>query len=428
MFRLHDRTRRLLCVAAFVLLGIAPTVAVAVWSVVRHWPGRVAAEAESLGRRLGLNVRLAGLTHVRPGVVRYQGLQLSDPETGRRLLSCPAVECQWTRKTGPAGRDSLALALTAVQPEIQADALPELGCLAQRFMQAQTGWAEPDARLDAGDVTLRLREGAIALRQVQGLVATLPGGVQAEVSFRMTGQGAGEPLRIRLGRNRQMTPPATGVEFSTGGAAVAMSTLALVLPDVSVLGPDARFQGSIWAHRLPDGWQGELSGQLLDVELGLLLRDGFPHKLSGPARLDVNVARFRQGRVEEAAAVLPGGPGLVSRSLLDAAVERLGLARGNPPATANDLVPYEQLAVAIVINRQGLALRGQCPGAERTILADRYGALLGDPLSPSLPSAALVHLLLPASDLVVPASRQSERLIRLLPVPEALAPSTALRP
>ena len=66
MIRLHDRSRRRVCVAAFVLLGVMPALLAGGWCLSRNLPGCRRMEAEQLGRQLGLNVDLGGVKYVRP--------------------------------------------------------------------------------------------------------------------------------------------------------------------------------------------------------------------------------------------------------------------------------------------------------------------------------------------------------------------------
>ena len=91
-------------------------------------------------------------------------------------------------------------------------------------------------------------------------------------------------------------------------------------------------------------------------------------------------ARFQRGHLEAVTGVLSSGQGVISRSLLTAAIDRLGLVRGNEPSTPGEFVPYDQMNVAFLLNPQGLQVQGRCQaGGTGAILADRYGPLLCDP-------------------------------------------------
>lgn len=431
MFRLHDNTRRQICRVAFLLFCVAPTVGVSVWCVRRHLPGVVEAEARTLERELSLKVSLDRIRHLRPGGVLYEGLELADPETGRVLLRCRLVEADWKRITDQRGQQKASLVLIASQPEIEAGGFEQLGQLLGRMLRHQAGPPGLDVRLTAGEVTLRSADQSQTLTELRGSIESFEHGTQAEAGFRLAGVDAPQRVRVRIVRNRQTTPPATGFELDTGGGAVPCSLLAVGLPGLERLGSRSRFRGYVWANettdgRTPGGWDGELTGQLFDVDLDDLVTGRFPHKLSGTAQVTVQSARFHRRRLEEAAGTLVAGPGVISRSLIDAAAEHLGLVRGTEPQTPGDLVPYEQLALAFLIDSGGLRLQGRssasAPGA---ILVGRRGRLLSEPVLQPRPVVALLRTLVPANRHQVPATRQTGWLIGHLPVPQIVPPEGA---
>ncbi len=431
MFRLHENTRRRICRAAFFLLCVLPTAGVSVWCARRHLPGVAGAEARELQRELGLDVSLEGLRHLRPGGVLYEGLELSDPETGRLVLRCRVLEADWEQTTDGQGRRRASLVLIASQPEIEAAAVDQLRELLGRMLRRRTGRPQMDVRLAAGQLTLRSAGGSQTLTELEGSIESFPDGTRSEASFRLAGIDTPQPIRIRVVRNRQTTPPASAFELDTGGGAVPCDLLAMGLPCLERFGPRSRFRGYIWVNQTGDGrttahWAGELAGQVFDLDLDDLVTGHFPHKLSGTAQVTVHSARFRGDRLEEAAGTLTAGPGVISRSLIDAAVEQLGLARGAEPEAPGDLVPYGQLALAFLIDSRGLQLQGGCsasaPGA---ILVDRQGRLLSQPTLQPQPVVALVRMLVPASRHQVPATRQTDWLIGLLPIPEIVPPEDA---
>ena len=427
MFQLYDRTRRQICIAAFFAFCVAPTVIVLACGVWRHLPWQVDREAERLSRQLGQKVSLEGVRHLRPGVVLYEGLELSDPETGQTVLRCRLLETNWERPTGQEGSCEASLTLIASQPEIEAAQLDQFWQLVRRVLTRRAGCPRIDVRLTAGELTIRAGESSQTLTGVQGRIRTLASGTRAEVDFRLAGVEMPEPARIRVNRNCQIDPPATGFELHTGGVALPCSLLATGLPGLERLGSRSDFCGHVAANETPQGWNGQLAGRLTNVDLDRLVTGRFPHKLSGMADVTITKARIEHGRLEELAGSLAAGPGVISRSLLDASVSRLGLAAGNgEPEVPGYLVPYEQLAVAFLIDSEGLRLAAQSPqGSSRAILTGRYGPLLGEPASGPQPVVALLAMLVPLSEVQVPATRQTDWLMRHLPVPDVVPPPTA---
>jgi hypothetical protein len=355
---------------------------------------------------------------------------LADPETSQCLLRCRLLEIQWKTIASGQGNGKTMLVLRASQAEIETAGLHQLGCLLHRVMQGQTGPPAPDLRIAAGELTLRAGANSQTLTCVEGNLDNLSGGVQAVVAFRLPGADMSEPVKIRLVRNRQTTPPASGFELYTGGGALPCDLLAAGLPELGALGSRSRFRGYIWANQdctdhAIDNWSGEATGQLLGVDLGLLVSDHFPHKLSGAADMTIQTARFHHGRLEEVAGTIVAGPGVISRSLLQAAVKYMQFSSGADLDLLGDQVPYDQLALGLFMDGRGLRIEGRCPSTQRGIvMIDRRLCLLSAPEVQPQPAAALIQTLVPESTVQVPATNQTDWLVTHLPMPQAIAPQS----
>jgi hypothetical protein len=265
MFQLHDKTRRRICLAAFGLFCLTPTALVAGWCIAWQLPGHLRAETQRLQQQLGLTVALGGLRHLRPGVVVYKGLSLSDPETGQTVLRCPAIEVACTRQADEKGQSHPAMLLTVSGGEIEAAALGRLEQLVECLLQSQAGWGDLDVRLAAGAVTLRSGDNSQTLADVQAAIEAVPGGAQARAVFHLTGSAAPAAMKIRLIRNRQLKPPAYGLELDTGGVPLPCGLLAAGLAELKPLGPASRFCGHLWATQTPGGWTTERQGKLSEA-------------------------------------------------------------------------------------------------------------------------------------------------------------------
>ena len=201
------------------------------------------------------------------------------------------------------------------------------------------------------------------------------------------------------------------------------------LGELRSLGPRCRFRGYVWADETADGWEGELTGQLVELELSSLVSDHFPHRLSGIGQATIQSARFRRGRLEEGNATLVAGPGAID-SLAGHLCDGLpGPRAGAEPIPVGEQIAYQQLAIAATLDAGGLRLHGQCAaGGPGTILSDGRVALLAESPRRLHPVSALVQMLVPASAVQVPASRQTDWLLRHLPLPDAIAPGSAATP
>jgi hypothetical protein len=422
MFHLHDTTRRRIGLTGFLMLGVLPALLVVGWCVDRRLPGRIEAESELLSQRLGLNVKLGELRHLQPGVTLYEGLEAADPETGRRVFRCRLLEISKGQQTDAQGQRRPTLTVIASQPEIEADALDRIWQCLQRTLEGFHGPLETDVQISASELTLQSPRDAQTLTDVKATLENLTGGVCARMDFRLVGADTPEPARISIGRDRQTSPPTTRFELYTGDGELPCNVLAMGVDELKPLGPRSRFRGYIWASEMPDGWQGEVSGKLVELDIGRLVSDYFPHRLAGMGEVTIRSARFRHGRLEEGNADVEAGPGTIDRSLMEAAVDRLGLVAGQLPPADSESISYDQLAFVATLDAQGLRLSGRCDASEPgVILSQGRQCLLGQSSRQSMPVVAFVRTLVPQSEVQVPASRQTDWLLRHLPVPEIMS-------
>ena len=209
MIQLHDKTRRRICLAAFVSLCLVPTAVVAAWCVAWQLPGHKAAEIARLRQQTGMDVDLTGLDHPRPGTLRYRGLTLSDPETGQAVLRCrpagsrldPLPPTRQARRR-PSSRSR------PPEAEIDAAGANRLGQLLDRILQNQGDCSDVEFHLSAGQLTLDCDEGPQTLTDVEGAIEAIRGGARPAPPFARP--------RIVLGRRGQSRRRfACGAEIGT---------------------------------------------------------------------------------------------------------------------------------------------------------------------------------------------------------------------
>ena len=407
---MHERTRRLICRCLFGTLCVLPTVFVLGVAATRSRPGHVRSCTARLSDQLGLTVALGDVSCPRPGVTLFKQLRLADPETGNSIARIRLVEI--VRRDG-------AMVLVASQPEVERDGFWHLCQMLHDWVLCRFGSDHAAVHFLGGEVTLHGDDGSQTLSDVRGQIDSSPAGPRARLDFRVAGIDMAEPVQIRILRNRQIAPPATRVEFHSGGSALPCSMLSTYVPALSQVGERCRFRGSIWASREADGWAGELSGRLTEVDLDRLVSDGFPHKLSGLAEIVISRARFHRGRLVEATGSLSASGGVVGQSLLEALVESMHLSpKGRTDQSAGGLVQYGELAFGFTIDASGLTLCGQCnPAPPGTVLLGRSGPLLGEPAYQPLPVVGLVRALVPFSEVQVPATHETDAVLHVLPVP-----------
>lgn len=406
MFALHQRSRRYVCRVAFLVFCAMPTLLVLGWIVWLHTPFPVRAAAHGIGTQLGVEVSLDRVSHPRPGATVYHGIVLTDRETGQRILATDEV------RTASRGG---TLQVTAARIELQDAHLDLLWqILADRLRIWQTG----SIQLAVGQVAM----GPTTATRLRGRLQATGDEAQSLITFCLPDTAEESPLRVHILRNRQTAPPTTQVELRTGNTSLPCSIAWPLLPGLVELGDDAHFRGVAWGTLQRGGWTGQiLGGELTAVDFDRLVSSRYPCRLSGTARIFIEQAHLRDGRLAVAAGSLAVGPGLISRSLCQAALEGLHLFAFDALVTNSQLIPYEQLACKFAVDSHGLKLQGACRGAPGTklptgtILTTTTGPLLAVTRSASLSPVALVRTLVPRRDLLVPATPAAEALVRTMP-------------
>lgn len=417
MFPLHDRTRRRLALVAFGVTCLLPTLLILVWGIGRQMPWQADAESRRLEGMLGLQVRIDRVRNLRPGVRRYEGFALHDPETGQRLFRCEHLEI---RSGSPAPIGPATVVLHSHQPVVDEDGAAALYQLLSRAMQGQFGRAPLDVRWTADELTVGEGGETVALADLSGHVQSHPDGVKAQMRFRLADAAAADPAHVEVHRNRSTSPPGLELKLYTGAAPLPCRLLATWLPAFEALGPECRFRGYVQAGRTTDGWHGELTGHFADVDLGRLARERFAQPFAGLGQVTVERARFAGSRVEEATGGVSVGPGAIGRALLHSATAKMSLVQSTPLPARDDPVPFRQLAAAWHVDADGLRLEGRCSSAgPRTLLAGVEPWQVAEPVVQPLPVAALVRALSPDLPAEVPATPESAWLLRHLPLPEA---------
>jgi len=416
-FAIHERTRRLICRLAFLLLCLLPTVAVTGWIGIIRLPAYQSARRASwqreLSRQWGLVVSLDAVRHPRRGVTLLDSVRLQDPETGKLIASIRQIEI------GDRGDGWVVL---AAQPEVQSDQIYRLWeAFHERFLRSDSP-SESSILLHAGELTIRRDDqtGSSTLSDVRCRWTRAGDGPRISFEFRDVALPTAEPVQLRVTRNRQLSPPATRWELDTRSTPLPCSLLADQVPVLRWLGDDGTYQGTVDVVCSPSGWHGELAGRFRNVDLERLVTERYEHKLSGTAEVLFRRARFQNGKLSDAAGDVICGGGVVSRSLLAQADRTLGLVADSRVRAleADTLWRYRELRFGFDITANGLRLVGHCQNVgEGVVMADQYGPLLRDRPQEIAQVVALVQTLAAPNGEQVPATAEAYQLLHVLPIP-----------
>jgi hypothetical protein len=207
--------------------------------------------------------------------------------------------------------------------------------------------------------------------------------------------------------------------MDTGPSSIPCRLLARCLKEVDALGPKCRFSGYVSTFSTPGGWSGELSGQLSGVDLGYLSRQGSAGAMTGTADVAFQKAKFQRGRIDELVGRIVSGPGVLGHDMLTGLVAHLRFRRVPQMPATNESLAFDRLGLDFWIDNRGITIAGRCEGLPGAVAVVGGRAILSEPAAQPQPVAALIQALVPASEIPVPATRQTGWLARLLPVPDA---------
>lgn len=422
MFSLHETTKIHLCRIAFVATCLAPSCAVLTWGALVRLPSYTRAHERAIAEGLGLHAQLAKASSPRPGMMLYEALELSDPDTLQPLARFPFVEVLTSGDV---------LHVTLPFPAmINGTRLDAFWNAARHSVRPSRGWRE--LHFTSGNLTIHLPTGDQSFTALAGQIDNSEERARVRLSLRraVAGSQPAEAAELTLERQLQTQPQATLVQFNTGGTPLPCALVASIWPDVETLGQASEFQGRVVSYEQAGRTKTELSGRLSGADLDRLVSGQFPHKLSGRANAELELLTIEDGRLESAAGKITAGPGTISRSLLRSAQSNLSLQGSKEfHAPGERVVAFGEMNFAFKINREGLSLRGESPTVKGALLVDdRRRLLLGEPTGLAQPVVNLARTLVPQSQVQVPATRETAALIRALPVPSALPPAEGQEP
>jgi hypothetical protein len=422
MFPLHDRTRRFICRTVFLLCAVLPSITIAGWCLWMRAPNRAEAVRARLESALGLSVRLSNVSYPRPGCTLLKDVELADLDVGRTVASARLVEIS---------DDAQGEIIFASQPDIDATAIAHWQVLIEAMVRRPAGANSKMLRIAANELTLHWPSGAQTFVNCSAQVESTEDGTAAEATLGVANSDAAQPIRFQWHRSNVTGEPVASMKLQADGDAMPLSLLAALVEHSNHFGPHSTLEGNLTAMETPDGWQAELAGHLKNVDLHWVVSEQFPHQLSGNAELNIKHAVVHSGRLEELQGTIHAGPGAVSPSLIAAATAMLGLTRGGGPgnslnATGDRSFPvnvnsYEELAAEFTLDTSGFFVRGLCGGKPSGIvMRNRDGVLLADSERGPVPVVAFLKMLVPDSRVQVPATRQTDWLLNLLPIPDVV--------
>jgi hypothetical protein len=419
MFRLHERTRLLLCRTGFFFLCVMPTFLLCGAAV--HYRSSAYLEARReewvavLSDKLGLDVQIADLSYPNWNTAFLHQVILLDPESGNEVVRARYVEVTWEQ-----GRWQVI----AGQPEVFAESLPLLIDLANhRLLRGRSLQLAP-LRFEAKELTFHGEEMAQTFQNIRADLATNDTGKRADVAFEVAGIPSSAPLELTIERQRTSSGGTTTCHLNTGETPLPCDALTPLQPWLKQLGSDAKFQGQVSLMQSAGGLEVGITGDLNQIDFNRLVSSQFPHhRLTGLADVQLQRMHFLNGRiVEMQGQLLTRGGGMVSRSLLAAVQQQLELTPADDEQNlALPTTRYSQFAFGFQLDAEGLSITGdENPANRGVIMSIGRTILLLESQRPIVPAALIIGAMSPRSEIQIPVTAEAKSLFDLLPLPALL--------
>jgi hypothetical protein len=292
MFPLTRPYRQAIATTALVVLTVMPTVYV-VWTAWRiNRSGHLHEVESEIGRPLGLHVTLEGVSYPRPGEVVYRGIVLRQEEPRNKGLTeiARARQLRLVRGHRELTLETDGLKVRGESPKL---VMAQVGAMLQRSGESpydRISLSAPTCDLDLGTEGLRYN-----LREVAGNFQADRTTPVVTVSYRVASKGSSTRCELTLVRDRKAEPVRTTLALKTmEGLPLPARVLDVFFDTADWLGPGAKVEGSLTLRQNgARDWEGDFQGDLLDVDLAVLVGRRFPGQyLSGLARVALKSARW----------------------------------------------------------------------------------------------------------------------------------------
>ena len=439
MFPLSRPFRQGLATAALIVFTVLPTVFVTLYAWRINRPGHVRDVEITLGRRLGMQVTLDEAVYPRPGEVVYRGLVLRREEP--RSKGLVEIARAKSLRLISAGRELTVHAeeMTLVGESPQ-EAMATVDALLQRSGELpydRVSLTVPSCKIDLGGGLV------FAAQDVAGAFKADPIEPKLSIAYRLVEAGSKTRCEMVLSRDRSTDPVRASLALKTlEGPPLSARVLNVFFDATGWMGDDAKVAGEL-ALRRSGGreWEGEFTGDLLDVDLAAMVDRRFPsHRLAGSARVAVEAARWgdRPGQGPgwiEARGRLSAGQGVVGADLLTALAREMRF-RLDPRASRIDPrkteLEFGALGLGFDMRADGeIHLTGSLGNeyAPEAVLAGGSNAIAFAPRG-AASVHGLIKTLVPVADAqagtLVPLTAESRLLLCLPAPPDGVRPARTM--
>jgi hypothetical protein len=432
MFPVTRPLRQAICTVLLLLVTVVPTalIAAVAWRI--NQPGHIRDVEIELGRNLGMQVSLRGVSYPRPGEIVYQGVVLRGQEPRGKGFS-EIARADAVRLS----RADRELTVLLENPELHA-ASPALG-LAILDFYIQRSAALPFERVGLSAPACKIELGGenfhFTFKDVAGEFLSESAAPTLRLAYDIPGNGKGSRCELILTRDRRHEPFETSLAFKTvEGSPLSARMLNVLFDAADWLGDEAKFLGSLNLRMAGSTeWKADFQGEILDLDLARLVERRFPrHHLTGRAKISIEKATWGErpsGQGPgwlEVKGELVAGQGSIGVALLDALAREMrfrpSVRRPHADSRKAD-VDFRSLGLSFAIHSNGEIQVSGALGTEfppDAVLAGASSALLSAPQG-TASVHGLIKTLFPVSTnnsgVLIPLTTESRALFSLpLPV------------
>jgi len=352
---MHQRTERLLCRLAFLILCALPTAVTMGILVAMGTPWyQQAQRAELEGilrQRFGVQFTIGNLRHPEPRVWQLEDVGLHDPETGEEAARVRTV--YWAQE-----QDRIHLHFS--QPEIQARKLGMLWKVFHDRVLCQPDLVPGSVVVKGKDLLLRGEGLGLTLTPVALWIDSGAEKGEANLQFSLAGENTQEvPATVRVTRSRLGAGPRTEWSLETGTSPLPCSILASYLPILRRLGSDALFTGVLrWELEREDYTVRMVHAKFDRVSL-LEFSEPLDVYLSGLGTIELtSLTRHSGGPIVEAVGKLTVHQGRVDSLLLKRLAEQLGADVDRGLIESQSRIDCQLIALGFAIHGPEVRIHG----------------------------------------------------------------------
>jgi hypothetical protein len=409
MFEMSSKRQMLLYRAGFILLCVVPTLIVAIGAVI---PNRPRTWEDRVFRQLGLPASIGKVKHPRPNTTVLEQVVISDPDSGV-VSRLHAVEVQETSET---------LELRLVHPEIRADRIDLLfraiqqHVMRQQLLDRSIDVTCPQLVLLSPDAQSDDLRPTATIENANCRIAATAKGCKLDLRFSPPGTQGAPPCQVVVEKQGSVSEgSAVKLIVDTRDHFISCSAFSALFPPLKHLGAECQFRGKIQGQLVRSGWSGNISGEFAQLDLYQLIQDQFPHVFDGLATVNIAALEFQNSQIVRASGRLRSARGVIGNSLIQAAADKLGC--GLDGELTGMSTRFRTIDISFEVSTKGVTIAGNCQANPTTLIEGQFGEpLLKQPAS-SQPLAALARMLVPDSDVQVPLTRETSKLLSVFPIP-----------